>query len=137
MSNVLAFECGPEIHNIVLTCPPFAGGGLADAIRARGNCPLDINGEVLAELFVSDIRESWATTRKLTAKQVASLTHELGASLSDAEQGAQLDAKLADAAAFFLLALRHNHVTPTKAMQGCRVTWHSDSSIDEVECLKA
>ena len=135
MSKVLAFECGPEIHDIVLTCPPLETSGLADAIRARGNCPLDINGEMVAELSTEDIKETWAATRALSAKQVSHLTQALGTSLSDAEQGAVLDSKVADAAAFFLLALRHNHLTPAKALQGCRVTWHPDTCIDQVECL--
>ena len=135
MAPALFVDHVSETHDVVLTCPPLDVGGLADAIRARGNCPLDINGEMLAELPSLDLKESWAATRKLSAKQVSDLTIELGHRLTDAEKGDMLDGKLADAAAFFLLALRHNQMTPHRALQGCRVTFHADTGLDEVECL--
>ena len=121
--------------DIIVSCPPPGATGPAAAIRARGNCPLDINGEMIAELSARDVSESWTSACKLTERQVCTLTHDLGCRLSDAEQGAALDAKLGEAAAFFLLALRQSHITPEDAMQGCRVIWHPQTEDHQVECL--
>jgi hypothetical protein len=122
-------------QDIVVSCPPPDAKGLAEAIRSRGNCPLDINGSMLAELSAKDVSESWSSACKLSERQISTLTHDLGCRLADAEQGAALDAKLGEAAAFFLLALRQSHITPEDAMQGCRVIWHPLTEDHQVECL--
>jgi hypothetical protein len=126
---------GLSEEDIVVSCPPPDAKGLASDIRARGNCPLDINGAMLAELKAKDLHESWSSACKLSERQVCTLTHDLGCQLSDAEQGAALDAKMGEAAAFFLLALRQSHITPEDAMQGCRVIWHPQTEDHQVECL--
>lgn len=128
-------DVAPPTDDIVVSCPPRDAKGPAEAIRARGNCPLEINGTMLAELEAKDLSESWSSACKLTERQVCTLTHDLGCRLADAEQGAALDAKLGEAAAFFLLALRQSHITPEDAMQGCRVIWHPETEDHQVECL--
>jgi hypothetical protein len=121
--------------DVVITCPPSSAKGLAKAIRKRGNIPLDIDGLCLAELPAADLKESWNEARKLKPHQIAALTKDLGQNLSDHDRGLNLDSKVGEAAAFFLLALRHHHITPKQAMAGCRVTYHANSGIDEVDCL--
>ena len=122
-------------RDVVITCPPPAADGLARAIRARGNCPLDVDGEFVFELTGSDLAESWASASELPVPSLGAMTRDLGNRLTGAETGAALDAKMADAAAFFLLALRHNNLTPERALKGCRVTWHAETMCDEVVCL--
>lgn len=125
-----------EWQDVVITCPPENADGPAAEIRARGNIPLDINGNLIAELQTHDMRESWASARKLNTQQICSMTRDLGSRLSNADTGEALDGKIADAAAFFLLALRHQHMTPSKATRGCRITWHTDTAQEEVEYLR-
>ena len=130
-----SLDQAPVLQDIVLSCPSSDTGGLAREIRNRGNCPLEINGTMLAELQACDISESWASACKLSPIQLNTMTHDLGCCLSDAEQGQALDAKLAEAAAFFLLALRQSHVSPKQALDGCRVIWHPQTELHEVEYL--
>ena len=124
------------LADMVIVCPPASAGGPAAEIRARGNCPLEIGSEMLAEISFRDIKENWAATCKLPSGTVKSLTRQLGHSLAEAELGQELDRRLGDAAAFFLLALRHNRLSAESAIShGALVVWHADTGAEEVEYL--
>ena len=135
-------EFGPDLSPIesladmVIICPPANAHGPAAEIRARGNCPLEIGSQILAEISVREINSNWNSTCKLSTREVTNLTRQLGHSLAEAELGRELDKKLGDAAAFFLLALRHNKLSAKDAMaNGCLVVWHADTGSEEVEYL--
>jgi hypothetical protein len=40
-----------------------------------------------------------------------------------------------DAAALFLLALRHNRASLERALNGCRITWNDNATTEKVEYL--
>jgi hypothetical protein len=135
-------EFGPDLSpveclaDMVIICPPASAHGPAAEIRARGNCPLEIGSQILAEIPVKEINSNWNSTCKLSSREVKSLTRQLGHSLAEAELGKELDRKLGDAAAFFLLALRQNKLCAKQAMaNGCLVVWHADAGFEEVEYL--
>lgn len=133
---------GPDLDpvetlaDMVIICPPASAHGPAAEIRARGNCPLEIGSELLAEISLRDMESNWSSTCRLPAHKVESLTRQLGHSLAEAELGLELDRKLGEAAAFFLLALRHNRLSAKRALQGgALVVWHADTGFEEVEYL--
>lgn len=125
-----------SLADMVIICPPASAHGPAAEIRARGNCPLEIGNELLAEIPISDIETSWSSACRLPANKVERLTRQLGHSLAEAELGLELDRKLGEAAAFFLLALRHNRLSAKHAMEaGALVVWHAETGFEEVEYL--
>lgn len=125
-----------SLADMVIICPPASAHGPAAEIRARGNCPLEIGSEVLAEISLREMKSNWNSTCKLSSREVTTLTRQLGHSLAEAELGQELDRRLGEAAAFFLLALRHNKLTAKDAMaNGCLVIWHADTGFEEVEYL--
>lgn len=133
---------GPDLSpvetlaDMVIVCPPASAFGPAAEIRARGNCPLEIGNEFLAEIPISDIRANWSSACRLSASKVKSLTRQLGHSLAEAELGLELDNRLGEAAAFFLLALRQNRLSAKRALDnGAMVVWHADAGFEEVEYL--
>jgi hypothetical protein len=135
-------EFGPDLSTVecladmVIICPPANAHGPAAEIRARGNCPLEIGSEFLAEISLREMKANWNSTCKLSSREVTSLTRQLGHSLAEAELGQELDKKLGEAAAFFLLALRHNKLSAEDAMSnGAMVVWHADTGFEEVEYL--
>ena len=135
-------EFGPDLSPIesladmVIICPPANAHGPAAEIRARGNCPLEIGSQLLAEIPLREMQSNWNSTCKLSSREVTTLTRQLGHRLAEAELGFELDKKLGDAAAFFLLALRHNKLTAKDAMaNGCLVVWHAETGSEEVEYL--
>ena len=125
-----------SLADMVIICPPASAHGPAAEIRARGNCPLEIGNELLAEIPIRDMETSWSTACKLPATKVQSMTRQLGHSLAEAELGLELDQRLGEAAAFFLLALRHNKLSAKRAIKdGALVVWHADTGFEEVEYL--
>lgn len=137
---VMAF--GPDLEpveclaDMVIICPPANAHGPAAEIRARGNCPLEIGSEYLAEISLQEMKSNWNSACKLPANKVKSLTRQLGHSLAEAELGQELDRKLGEAAAFFLLALRQNRLSADRAIEnGALVVWRADTGFEEVEYL--
>ena len=131
-------DLGPVefLADMVIVCPPASAHGPAAEIRARGNCPLEIGNQILAEIPLREINSNWNSTCKLSAREVSTLTRQLGHHLAEAELGRDLDRRLGDAAAFFLLALRHNKLNAKEAIaNGALVVWHADTGSDEVEYL--
>jgi hypothetical protein len=125
-----------SLADMVIICPPATAHGPAAEIRARGNCPLEIGNQILAEISAKELHSNWNSTCKLSSREVKSLTRQLGHSLAEAELGKELDRKLGDAAAFFLLALRQNKLSAKQAMaNGCLVVWRADTGSEEVEYL--
>jgi hypothetical protein len=135
-------EFGPDLSpvealaDMVIICPPASAHGPAAEIRARGNCPLEIGNGFLAEISLREMKSNWNSTCKLSSRELTSLTRQLGHSLAEAELGQELDRKLGEAAAFFLLALRRNKLSAEQAIaNGALVVWRADTGSEEVEYL--
>jgi hypothetical protein len=117
---------------VSLSCPPLDTSGLAGEIRKRGNIPLRVADSLLLELPMRDIRQSWATTQKLPAQKVAALSWQLAHDLSEDDEP---ESHSREAAALFLLALRHHHASLERALSGCRITWNDNATTEKVEYL--
>jgi hypothetical protein len=136
--NVVGPDLSPVecLADMVIICPPIDAHGPAAEIRARGNCPLEIGSAFLAEISLREMKANWNSTCKLSSREVTALTRQLGHSLAEAELGQELDRKLGEAAAFFLLALRHNKLSAEAAISnGAMVVWHADTGSEEVEYM--
>jgi hypothetical protein len=115
-----------------LSCPPLETSGLADEIRKRGNVPLRVADSVMLELPMRDIRQSWASTQKLPAQKVAALSWQLAHNISEDDAP---ENHSGEAAALFLLALRHQHASLDRALAGCHITWNENATTEKVEYL--
>jgi hypothetical protein len=126
MSQARSFGC------VSLSCPPLDTSGLADDIRKRGNVPLRVADTLLLELPIRDLRRSWTSTEKLPAQKVAALSWQLAHAISEDDEP---ENHSNEAAALFLLALRHHHACLERALHGCRITWNDSATTEKVEYL--
>ncbi len=122
----------PVHPKVVLTCLPRDTHGLAAEIRQRGNIPLSLGGHALLELKSRDISKNWAETAKMPAQKVAALSWHLAQDIADDDEP---ETHGDEAAALFLLALRHHHASLERALCGCRITWNDNATAEKVEYL--
>ncbi len=131
----MAFDsvCGVEI----VSCPPMAAGGLAVAIRARGNVPVRLGATCMFELTPGDIHESWQSACSLRSEvagaMVAELAHRLCGELAECE-GEEMNLA-GDAAACLFLAIRHRNLPLDDTLRGCRITFDDRRRAEMVERL--
>jgi hypothetical protein len=122
-----------SLHPAVeLLCPPLGASALSNAIRARGNIPLTVSGTALLELPRKDVAESWRSTTRLPAQKVAALSWQLAQDITSDDEP---ESHPHEAAALFLLALRHHHAELDKALAGCRILWNDCATSQKVEYL--
>ncbi len=122
----------PVHPRVVITCLPEGTQGLAADIRKRGNIPLELRHHALLELKPRDISQNWRETAKLPAQKIASLSWHLAQDIADDDEPENHGD---EAAALFLLALRHNHASLERALNGCRITWNDKATTEKVEYL--
>jgi hypothetical protein len=123
-----------------LTCPGLdhADKRVQD-IQERGNLPLLIGTDVIAEINHSDLIESWETAIALPAKDLAAMTTLAGQRLSDMLED-NLDAEdlteiVSDAAVLFLLAMRRFGVSDAERIPACTVKWNGQDATESVSML--
>ena len=121
----------------ILCCPPMTAGGLAVAIRARGNIPVSVGGSCMFELTPDDIRENWDSACQLRSEvagaMVAELAHRICGELEECEGEEGLLA--GEAAACLFLAIRHRNLPLEDTLRGCRVTFDDRRRSGAVESL--
>ncbi|MBK8769821.1 MAG: hypothetical protein IPM06_05260 [Rhizobiales bacterium] len=130
--------CGKPATEI-LSCPPEGAGGLAVAIRARGNIPVSVGASCMFELTPDDIRESWLSAQSLRAEvagaMVAELAHRLCTELAGDEHDEEQIA--GEAAACLFLAIRHHNLPLDDMLRGCRISFDDRRRAEAVESLTA
>ena len=123
----------------ILCCPPMTAGGLAVAIRARGNIPVSVGASCMFELTPDDIRENWDSACQLRSEvagaMLAELAHRLCGELDDSEPDEEQMA--GEAAACLFLAIRHRNLPLDDLLRGCRITFDDRRRAEAVECLHA
>jgi hypothetical protein len=122
----------PPRFVVELVCPPEGMSQLATDIRARGNIPLSIDGTAVLELAMCDVSETWAAANRMPAQRAAALSWQLASRLSEDDAP---ETHSEEAAALFLLALRHHHASFERAMAGCRIRWNASATSEKVEYL--
>jgi hypothetical protein len=115
-----------------LTCPSGASPDReVAAIRARGNLPLIIDGNVLAEINRGDLFESWQTAVRLPAAEIVRMSRIAGERLSDIFaqnlSSADLPELVSNAAVLFLLSMRKNGVRTPDEIRPCTLLWDDQS----------
>ena len=129
-----------EFSIFTLTCP---GSDCADErvhdIQHRGNLPLLIGSDVLAEIKHADLIESWETAIALPLEDLNAMTALAGQRLSDMLE-ANLDAEnltdlVSDAAVLFLLAMRRFGVSEADRIPPCTVKWNGQEASESVHML--
>ena len=113
---------------VKVSCPDrlFDDPAVLD-IRKRGNLPLLVGDEVLAELTRNDLVESWETTLSLSVKDLSKMCKLAGRRLARAFEenleGANLTEVVTDAAVLFLLGMRKYGVRSPDDIPACTVTF--------------
>ncbi len=129
-----------EIAVFTLTCP---GNDSTDArvhdIQLRGNLPLMIGTDVLAEISHADLLESWETAISLPVKDLNAMTTLAGQRLSEMLEE-NLDTEnlsdlVTDAAVLFLLAMRRFGVSEANRIPACTVKWNGQEASESVQML--
>jgi len=123
-----------------LTCP---GNDSTDErvhdIQLRGNLPLMIGSDVLAEISHADLLESWETAVSLPLKDLNAMTTLAGKRLSDMLEenldSGDLTELVSDAAVLFLLAMRRFGVSEANRIPACTVKWNGQEATESVQML--
>ena len=129
-----------EFPVFILTCPSSdSTDERVHDIQLRGNLPLLIGSDVLAEITRADLLESWETAVSLPVKDLNAMTALAGQRLSDMLE-ANLDAEdltelVSDAAVLFLLAMRRFGVSEADRIPACTVKWNGQESAESVQML--
>ena len=129
-----------EFPVFILTCPSSdSTDERVHDIQLRGNLPLLIGSDVLAEITHADLLESWETAISLSHKDLNAMTTLAGQRLSDMLE-ANLDAEdltelVSDAAVLFLLAMRRFGVSEADRIPACTVKWNGQEAAESVQML--
>jgi hypothetical protein len=123
-----------------LTCP---GNDSADArvheIQLRGNLPLMIGSDVLAEISHADLLESWETAVSLPLKDLNAMATLAGQRLSEMLEenldSEDLTELVSDAAVLFLLAMRRFGISEANRIPACTVKWNGQKATESVQML--
>jgi hypothetical protein len=132
---------GVEMPIVTLTCPARDDSDeRVRDIRDRGNLPLLIGSDVIAEIDYLDLLESWDTALAIPPAELNAMTHLAGQRLSDMLEH-NLDIEdltdlVADAAAFFLFAMRRHGIEKANRIPACTVKWSGQMAHEEVEMLE-
>ena len=129
-----------EFPVFTLTCP---GNDSADErvhdIQLRGNLPLMIGNDVLAEISHADLLESWETAISLPLKDLNAMTTLAGKRLSEMLEenldSGDLTELVSDAAVLFLLAMRRFGVSEANRIPACTVKWNGQKATESVQML--
>jgi hypothetical protein len=131
---------GIEMPVVTLTCPPRDDSDeRVRDIRDRGNLPLLIGNDVIAEIDYLDLLESWDTALSLPPGDLNAMTELAAKRLSDMLEH-NLDIEdltdlVADAAAFFLFAMRRHGIEKANRIPACTVKWSGQMEREEVHML--
>lgn len=121
----------------IVSCPPMAAGGLAVAIRARGNVPVSVGSSCIFEMTPGEIAENWNSALSLKAEvagaMVAELAHRLCGELAESE--GEEGHLASEAAACLFLAIRHRNLPLEETLRGCRITFDNRRRAEVVEAL--
>jgi hypothetical protein len=96
-------------------------------ILSRGNLPLLVGDQVLAELTQHDLVESWETALSLSPKDLAQMSRLAGRRLARAFEenieSADLTEVVTDAAVLFLLGIRKHGVRTPDEIPACTIVF--------------
>ena len=129
------------INSVTVRCP----GRLSDEpaivhIRERGNLPLLVGEQVLAELTRNDLVESWETACTLSVAELAQMCKIAGERLVRAMEErielADLPEVVVDATVLFLLAIKRHGIRSPEDIPACSVSYNVARG-EEVVALSA
>lgn len=129
-----------ELSTFTLTCPgEESTDPQVQDIQNRGNLPLMIGANVLAEINYEDLVESWETAISLPLAELNAMTtlagQRLSLMLSDNLETEYLTDVVADAAVLFLLAMRRFGISEPHRIPACTVKWNGQEAVESVQML--
>jgi hypothetical protein len=119
-----------ELNSVTVSCPGRTSDipAIVD-IRGRGNLPLLVGDQVLAEITHSDLLESWETACALPVLELAQMCKLAGERLINALDErielADLPEVVTDAAVLFLLGVKRHGIRSPEDIPACSVSYHA------------
>jgi len=129
------------VNSVTVSCP----GRLSNVpaivhIRERGNLPLLVGDQVLAELTRGDLVESWDTACALSVLELAHMCKIAGErlvkALDERIEFADLSEVVTDATVLFLLGIRRHGIRSPEDIPACSVCYDVGRG-EEVVALSA
>lgn len=129
------------LNSVTVSCP----GRTSDVpaivnIRQRGNLPLLVGDQVLAELTRSDLVESWETACALPISELGRMCKLAGErlvkALDERIELADLPEVVSDAAVLFLLGIKRHGIRSPEDIPACSVSYDAARG-EEVVALSA
>jgi len=116
------------INCVTVTCPDRLSKDPAITdIRERGNLPLIVDDQVLAELTQQDLVESWETACTLPVTELSRMCkiagERLARAMEDSIEAADLSEVVTDAAVLFLLGIRRYGIRTPDDIPACSVRY--------------
>ncbi|HEY7765131.1 MAG TPA: hypothetical protein VIB38_09100 [Aestuariivirgaceae bacterium] len=116
------------INSVTVTCPDRLSKDPAIIdIRDRGNLPLIVGDQVLAEVTRHDLVESWETACALPVKELAKMCkiagERLARAMEESIEAADLSEVVTDAAVLFLLGIRRHGIRTPDDIPACSVSY--------------
>ena len=131
-SNTPEQPAAPISRTVIELPPADADDTAVREILERGNIPLLIGDNILAEIANSELDEGLEATGGLNSADLLTISSSLVENISsalDAEgETCDLAEVAADAAALFVLCLRRNNVLDVDNIPACRVSFSSEGN---------
>lgn len=123
---------------ISITCPDERSGDETTAkIRDRGNLPLLISDNLLAELSEHEMLEGWHELNRLNLAELSAIYRQAATNLTQAFDAgletADLNSLVADAAVVFLLSLKQYGLSNPRDIRPCTVVPTGELRTAEVQ----
>ena len=118
------------LNSVTVSCPGRTSEIPAIVnIRERGNLPLLVSDQVLAEITHSDLLESWETACALPVLELAQMCKIAGerliTALDERIELADLPEVVTDAAVLFLLGIKRHGIRSPEEIPACSVSYNA------------
>ena len=125
------------VPSFTLVCPGYRGArSHAGVAQDEGNLTFTIGSDVVAEIELADLIESWQAACELTSPEAVKMTEIAAAHLIEMlEMGLEagdLTEAVTDAAVVLLLALKRQGVSDPKRIPACTVMWNGHEGRERV-----
>ena len=108
-----------DLSSFTLVCPGYRA--------AAGRLAFTVGANLVAELDDTDLIESWAAARDLSAAEAAELTDaaatHLVELLAEGIDAVDIAEAVTDAAVVFLLAMKRQGISDPRRIPACSVMW--------------
>jgi len=125
------------VPSFTLVCPGYHGvHSHGDAEQPDGKLTFTIGADVVAEIELSDLSESWQAACELTSSEALKMTEMAAAHLIDLLEAGLAASDLADAVTdagvVLLLTMKRQGISDPKRIPACTIMWNGHDGRERV-----